>query len=417
MLVSDTEGYIDQLFIVIPKDIFENSCKLSRSLRNSYTSLLSVLPDSINVEIYVSEKNQTNLLNLVPHIAVRENFNVHALPDNEIDGDDHWVRDHLHFYRGFSDLRARKPKLARKTRIEHWIEKKFPRAAIEPLDVYLDGGNQLVSGDFRIVGWSSVKTGICSSGGDIYCQLEKNIEIIDNLDRREVYYFYSIIEKISGAQSILFGNMECGSLEEVVGLLQARWEFDEYVQYLNQIPNLDRRPPSELSVEKVDQDGVHVDLFISVTGVKKNGKDVVLVADLVPVGNKKIANNPVFQELTIALDIFSKILEKFGFEVIRNMVPYKLDSVGSGEFRARYYNNVIVETLARPERCKPFVFVPCFGDEEEDLLEFDQQNLEIWTERGFEPIPLAGWGGLCGLFGAARCATNVSKRIVPAGTE
>ena len=63
------------------------------------------------------------------------------------------------------------------------------------------------------------------------------------------------------------------------------------------------------------------------------------------------------------------------------------------------------------------MFVPCFGDEEEDLLEFDQQNLEIWTERGFEPIPLAGWGGLCGLFGAARCATNVSKRIVPAGTE
>ena len=85
MLVSDTEGYIDQLFIVIPKNIFDQSCKLSRSLRNSYTSLLSVLPDSINVEIFVSEKNQANLVNLVPHIAARKNFNVHALPDNEID--------------------------------------------------------------------------------------------------------------------------------------------------------------------------------------------------------------------------------------------------------------------------------------------------------------------------------------------
>jgi len=98
-----------------------------------------------------------------------------------------------------------------------------------------------------------------------------------------------------------------------------------------------------------------------------------------------------------ALDAAAAQLEASGFCVLRNRLPGR-------DKRLRYYNNVLIENVARPGETQPLVFVPHYG------RRTDADVAAVWEMLGFTPRPIDGWN--FGLFpgGALRCATKVLRR-------
>jgi hypothetical protein len=147
-----------------------------------------------------------------------------------------------------------------------------------------------------------------------------------------------------------------------------------------------------LNPDKLYQDWVHIDLVVSVTGRKNAGKNVLLVAELVPSERPGGAE----RALGAGLNALAKYLASCGFEVRRNPTRYI-----SGELLG--YNNVILQTS--PDRVR----MPSFAIDD-GSRELDIRNKEIWQSLGFEVLLIDGWFAYTGTGGSLRCATNVIAR-------
>ncbi|TWF58434.1 hypothetical protein FHW37_101238 [Neorhizobium alkalisoli] len=236
-----------------------------------------------------------------------------------------------------------------------------------PAPLFLPGGNQLVGPDFRLIGLSQVKAEKGSSPA------QPAFEISQQIDRRPVHVFGYNPKDLSKRND---DQAKVRTLPEAKNLLSAGHQF-----------------------------GFHVDQFVSVTGLERNGRPLLLVGDPCdPDGLKR----PLVETARQSLDASVRALIRQGFEVMRNPVPYAV-TPDSGKRLPRLYNNLMLENEVRPGREKPFAWLPQFGDIE-PLAAFDRLNSEIWEGLGFEVIPVFGWSHLASRNGALRCSTKVLRR-------
>lgn len=157
---------------------------------------------------------------------------------------------------------------------------------------------------------------------------------------------------------------------------------------------------------RMRQYGGHIDRSVAVTGLVREGRPLLVVANGVPGPGADPAG---FGPIGDRLDRTADALLALGFAVLRNDVPF-VPVLGRLQLRPRLYNNVLVENEVRPGRTRPLVWVPQFAEDEPMLEEFDRSNRALWEGLGFEAVGAFGWSGLAAQMGALRCATKVLAR-------
>lgn len=154
----------------------------------------------------------------------------------------------------------------------------------------------------------------------------------------------------------------------------------------------------------------HIDMFISLAGKDKDGRQVVLVGD--PALAAEILEKPLHPlSLSEYFDEVADELTAQGFAVIRNPLPmiYK-DDIDARE-RTWFYassNNVLVQKEAEKVSA---VWVPQYGhDHWPELSKTDAYISEIWDKLGFTVHPIPDGQRLAENLGGLHCLTNVLQR-------
>lgn len=230
----------------------------------------------------------------------------------------------------------------------------FLAVAVADLSLDLAGGNQLVGRDFRLIGHSDLQR--------------------------------------AGSSHTLSGNP--------LRLLDPR-SISTFGYRLHSRP-----ASTDAAFSRLHQYGFHVDQFVSLTGLGKEGRPLLMV------GEPHVAepcSSILVDNARMLLDASAVLLVEQGFAVIRNPVPFVV-APDSGKRLPRLYNNVIVENAVRPGHSKPMVWLPQFADVE-PLASEDQLNSMLWEGLGFNVIPVQGWSHLASRNGALRCASKVLRRI------
>lgn len=146
----------------------------------------------------------------------------------------------------------------------------------------------------------------------------------------------------------------------------------------------------------------HIDLILSVTGVKREGRPVLVLAE--PVGSHP--DGKFGDRLRRRFDSMATRLRQAGFEVLRNPMPIAtLPGGRSAAAMPRCYNNVLLQNAPTP-----MVWLPQFGDREPTCAEADAANTELWKKLGFHVVGLPGWSTFASDDGAMRCMTKVIGR-------
>lgn len=352
-LVADCGGLIEKLALSIPSAFFseETFDRWSRPLL-PIGNLVRALPAEIAIFMLVDRTRLPEAERWLSTLSPASSVTLVALDVPDGARQSPWTQDLFHIREGEGSVLRGSEILSR------------PNAAIGPTLARclgwqaqttmadLDGGNQLVGADFRLLGASSLARNRFSNpllGSDA----PAGFGLLETLDDRPIH---------------VFGYRAPGG-------------------------------------ERLHQHGFHLDQFVSVTGLYRNGRPLLLVAE--PCLTDGLESRLVDQARQ-QLDASVVFLESQGFSVIRNPVPFVV-TPDSGKRLARLYNNVVLENAVRPGRTRPLVWLAQFGDVE-DVAGFDEANRLIWQDLGFEVIGVPGWSHLASRNGALRCASKVLHR-------
>ncbi len=285
----------------------------------------------------------------------------------------------------------------------------FENIADEPIEVHLEGGDCLVGDEYWLVGANSVKFTAELQGqlSDLPTAREK----IANIDRRTIHvvgYYPSDIENaweratwfLSEARAAARATADPLDAPQRTGppsterRIPGQWFFAALKEYISPFG----------TTRKLYQPWHHIDLMVTVTGLTRSSRPLLLVADpLMP-------PCPLEEEsrsFAVRLDAMVKRLVEAGFAVDRNPAPYlRNKNDPSASQRPRGYNNVLVQN--EPDK---IVWVPQFGDIEDELKEVDAANCKIWKDLGFTVVPVPGWSAMATNKGALRCVIKVLTRL------
>ncbi|AYD04394.1 hypothetical protein [Neorhizobium sp. NCHU2750] len=239
-------------------------------------------------------------------------------------------------------------------------------AASKILPFHLDGGNQLIGSDFRIIGHSDFG----------------KMEAIRALDKRPVHVFGYRVNDIVRPPAGLKGMPEADHHDLASGMRQH---------------------------SKMHQFGYHVDQFVTLTGLERVGKPLLVVGE--PVADGRFSR--AIDVARCSLDASVIFLEEQGFEVIRNQVPFAV-TTDTRKLLPRLYNNAMLENDLREGKDRPLIWLPQFSDSEA-LDETDQSNATLWEDLGFEVRKVFGWSHLASRSGALRCISKVIERCARQG--
>ncbi|WP_271361740.1 hypothetical protein [Agrobacterium sp. ST15.16.024] len=370
--IADCGGLIDTIAFALPASFFTDDHDRHRiSPLLPIGNLLSALPHEMMATIVIDQNCLPSAQGWLEKLPLR--CAAELLPLDENSSISHpWIQDMVHVR---TDGKGTATELvsAAGNPSARALAKRFGLVTAVS-DVLLDGGNQLVGPDFRLVGHSSLKDGSGPGGDTNAVERSQQWQKVEALDGRTVYSF--------------------GYRPEDLAVTEATLDLSPT-----------RQAPMAVASRKMHQCGFHVDQFVSVTGLTQDNRPLLLVAD--PVAHAGCSTRAA-TDLKRKLDASVLSLIRQGFAVRRNPIPVA-PTIDSNKCIPRLYNNVILENVARSGQKQPFVWLPHFGDEEA-LEEFDEGNRQIWEGLGFHPIGVSGWSHLASRNGALRCATKVISR-------
>ncbi len=361
-LVPDCGGIIQQIAFAIPDVLLESVHDRNDGLLVPIGNLIATLPQEVTAFVVVSSNvlpaAKTWLARLKPGCSltlIPVGGNTGSVPSP-------WIQDFFHVRThdtGAVEILSR-PDNVVASHLAHTIG-----AGTVPVAFDLAGGDQLVGPDFRLVGWSSMKTNGLQTGDAAGFQ---GPAILTEVDHRPIRIFgYQVADLSPMASTDATGSLPfAGRLHQV---------------------------------------GFHVDQFVSVTGLERDGRPLLLVGEP---DAPATPENSLLINLRRQLDASVTHLIRQGFAVLRNPIPVAI-ALDSGKRLPRLYNNVLVENGLRPGRRKPLMWLPQFGDLE-PLEDYDRANAGIWEELGFDVIPVPEWSRLASRNGALRCASKVISR-------
>ena len=154
--------------------------------------------------------------------------------------------------------------------------------------------------------------------------------------------------------------------------------------------------------DELYQEWKHVDLVLSVTGIRADGsgKEIVLVASTtMPPASR---DDPEVEMMGDCLDALAIHLAELGYDVRRNPAPYA--SVSSSFRRILPYNNVIVQNDPN------IVWLPRLALPDGTFADADQANLDIWRGLGFQVVQVPDLHVYAAMNGSLRCLTKTLAR-------
>jgi len=375
-LLPDSGGLIETVAIVLPPVLLSAQAgRFLQNIRAALASLAMTLPSGVTL-VVLTERSARDVagawldgLDLACTLEIAATVDDGALNEGHI-----WIQDAFHVAVNSLGVRLyRRTRSDNDGRLATWLAA-HDGTRVHDTPLHLTGGNMLAGEDRKILGFKNVEATARSHRPPI--ETAAACALLRAFDPLPVFFF---------------------------GHRYAENSAD----FHRPVPSMAQASPSPAM-----QPGVHLDLVVSWTGVMRQGKPVLLVADrkdgLDPALSGRAPESRAFDACAIRA-------ERWGYQVVRNPVPY-LPFPGSQGIAGpvpRFYNNVLVENERRPHRDRPLVWVPCFGDVEPGLAAYDKANGAIWEALGFEVRPVFGWGPLSNSCGAIRCACKVLKRARP----
>jgi len=373
-LLADCGPLIETIAMALPPQWLVEASLRNESLKFAAGALMASFPSDVTLVVLCERRSGSSLRIWLDTLKLQCRLEIaDVVPDATMSVRHFWIQD------TFLVAQAQSGSLYLETASENsgrhgaWLSA-YDLTPSQRLDLPLAGGNMLIGDGFRLVGRSSVealeaRASARRAGG--------SFDDIRRLDSRDCYVFgYAAPSRRPDGRA-------SAPLPDPRRAVQ--------------------RP------ERIYQSPGHVDMYVSVTGLKRDSKPLLIAAAPVPISRNR--HDPYFTALRDALDRSVERLEADGFEVLRNPIPFGSDGKASSR-RPRLYNNVLLENEARAPAGRPWVWLMHFADEG-GFEEFDSENARLWRSLGFEVVPTAGWGVFTGDYGGIRCATKVVKRKGP----
>jgi hypothetical protein len=156
---------------------------------------------------------------------------------------------------------------------------------------------------------------------------------------------------------------------------------------------------------------IHIDLFITLTGVKKDGRYVVLLGQPVDEAGNVIEEEEVnMSKYVQQLEAIRQADGRRKFLVVRNPMP-RVNRVWGGPYTF-FYNNCLVEVTEG--KGGKTVWLPqfAFNAPNDISTDFDRQMRTIWENLGFRvEFIAADFHWFCQDLGALHCLTNELLRV------
>lgn len=370
-LVPDCGGLIRTIALALPASCFaEDKFDKAVSPLVPIGNLLSALPCDVTALVLIDRTSLMPAQNWLDRLEIP--CAVRLVPLDGNNSVSHpWIQDMFHV-RATGEEGAAELVVTANNAVASELANRLGLATALS-DVALAGGNQLVGPDFRLVGHSSLQDdrGV---GRNAANDRHERWQRVQALDGRTVYSF--------------------GYRPEDLGKTSASFDL-----------SVARASVPAIGSEKMHQCGFHIDQFVSVTGLKRDGRPLLLVADPAALQG---CDARAATDLKRKLDASALSLARQGFSILRNPIPV-LPAIDTNKCLPRLYNNVFLENVTRSGQKRPFVWIPHFGDTEA-LQGFDGENRQIWEKLGFHVVGVTGWSHLASRNGALRCATKVINR-------
>jgi hypothetical protein len=388
---NDCAGQITQLAVQIEAYLFTDEHAAKKA---AYEALLRSFPRNITLSILVDATMQAMVQTWLSALGLTCPYNLIPVPGNKVSFGGAWMRDAFLCATQNGVTEYLKPNIGKLGGDQaDWLSASNGTAVIDLDEIFLDGGDSLVGQDFRLAGNRAVRT-TCELV-DYKCNYATALDRFAKLDRRR---FYPV-----GYRPSEIKHKTLWFRDQVRRRLDAARQLKTAVQ----------PPPGGFTLPSLHlmqvllemlrlfledglvQDWAHIDLVVSVTGRKSNGRDVLLVA------KTALSAAPGEEEILESdrLDALATYLGECGFDVRLNPAPYLADPG-----RTLWYNNTIVQT--GPDK----VWLPQFSDADPGYQAADDANVRIWQDLGFDVVRVPGWFAFVKSSGSIRCATNVLGR-------
>ncbi len=397
-IVPDCGGLIETIAISLPQKVFDPGNPHAEKILAAIGNLLKAMPSSVSILVFADAFNEAAARSWI-ETQTECRYDIVLAGARPLESADIWAQDSILVQMRGNDLRIAAPACDWPRGILPTLLAEHLSVACYDLPLFLPGGDQIVGKGFRLIGHTSrLRSASSKYGGD--STLLAADRRIGELDNRPVCYWgyrrQDLFEKptVDSRESRAGKNTAVSNLE---GELDRQTANDLPVD----LPFSHLRPDLVTTIERCES---HVDRYVSPTGLRHNGKHLLLLADPVAVAPEAISKAKREKRL---LDASEHWLRDQGFEIIRNPVPFGVDVKNA--VRPRLYNNVLLENAVREGNGKPIMWLPCFG-EDSRFTEFDAENARIWKEFGFDPKQVFGWESLAHANGALRCASKVIRR-------
>ncbi|NKI59913.1 hypothetical protein HCG46_16710 [Labrenzia sp. PO1] len=397
-IVPDCGGLIETIAISLPQKVFDPGNPHAEKILAAIGNLLKAIPSSVSILAFADAFNEAAARGWI-ETQTECRYDIVVAGARPLESADIWAQDSILVQTRGNDLRIAAPAC-------DWPRGILPRLLAEHLSVachdlplFLPGGDQIVGEGFRLIGHTSrLRSASNKYGGD--STLLAADRRIGELDNRPVCYWgyrrQDLFEKTTVDTHKNKAGKNTADSNREGGL-----DWQTANDLLGDLPFSHLRPDLVTTIERCES---HVDRYVSPTGLRHNGKHLLLLADPVAVAPEAISKAKREKRL---LDASEHWLRDQGFEIIRNPVPCGVDVKNA--VRPRLYNNVLLENAVREGNGKPIMWLPCFG-EDSRFMEFDAENARIWKDLGFDPKQVFGWESLAHANGALRCASKVIRR-------
>ncbi|MGF9566080.1 hypothetical protein AAIH70_21460 [Neorhizobium sp. BT27B] len=356
-LVPDCGGLVEQLAIAIPAALLRSPAATDPCQPLiPIGKLIEAFPTDVRIVVMVDDACATEAQAWLDRLDLNAQIQLSPLNPSANAITSPWIQDGFH-------VKAPDPTVGRNQRYlavsgdgpaRHLA--RLTAAEVVAMGFHLDGGNQLVGSDFRLIGYSEIE----------------RIDAVRRLDHRPVSLFGYRVDDL-GATAQPAGRIALSRSAATC--------------------------PSPMH-----QFGYHIDQFVTLTGLYKNGRPLLVVGQPVPSDTP----SPIVSTASRCLDASAIFLEEQGFAILRNPVAFAI-TPDTNKRQPRLYNNAIVENDIRVGQERPIVWLPQFSDFDA-LGDIDEANVNLWESLGFRIERVFGWTHLASRCGALRCISKVLLR-------
>lgn len=396
-LVADIGSPPRRIAIQVTPSILAPTSPQDSAERAAYESLIRRLPADAELAVVVEENDRPRAERWLGKLIPDRLWTIVPAPTGTLAGTV-WMRDaFLCMTRARATIYLR-TRIAADVNQADWLAA-MDRNGLHDVDVHLDGGDCLVGLDGWLVAVDSIKETARLHG----CRTIEAQGMVAAIDRRPMRVAGFRYTRLKFKWAWLLTKARQAAAATEPASVRRLHNPGTWLPWLT----LNIRVLLELlrllaNPDELYQEWKHVDLVLSVTGIRAggSGKEIVLVASTTMAPAPR--DDPEVEMMGDCLDALAIHLAELGYDVRRNPAPYA--SVSGSARRVLPYNNVIVQNDPN------IVWLPRLALPDGTFADADQANLDIWRGLGFQVVQVPDLQVYVEMNGSLRCLTKTLAR-------